>query len=86
MNAHRAGTDAPPATPRALFPQMAAETYMQGVMTVVVVGGPRLADIAHGTAGAAFGPRAAVAGGGLLVVPVTLILAATVPALRRYRI
>jgi len=59
---------------------------MQGVFTVVVAGGPRLADVLHGTAGAAFGPRAAVAGGGLLVVAVMLGLAAAVPALRRYRI
>ncbi|MFI8193313.1 MFS transporter [Streptomyces sp. NPDC085946] len=59
---------------------------MQGVFTVVVAGGPRLADVLHGTAGAAFGPRAAVAGGGLLVVALMLGLAAAVPALRRYRI
>ncbi|MCK1820214.1 MFS transporter [Streptomyces sp. XM83C] len=59
---------------------------MQGVFTVVVAGGPRLADVLHGTAGAAFGPRAAVAGGGLLVVAVMLVLAAAVPALRRYRV
>lgn len=59
---------------------------MQGVFTVVVAGGPRLADALHGTAGAAFGPRAAVAGGGLLVVLVMLSLAAGVPALRRYSI
>ncbi|MEU7299347.1 MFS transporter [Streptomyces sp. NPDC007206] len=59
---------------------------MQGVFTVVVAGGPRLADVLHGTAGSAFGPRAAVAGGGALVVVVMLALAAAVPALRRYRI
>lgn len=59
---------------------------MQGVFTVVVAGGPRLADVLHGTAGAAFGPRTAVAGGGLLVVALMLGLAAAVPALRRYRI
>ena len=59
---------------------------MQGVFTVVVAGGPRLADVLHGTAGSAFGPRTAVAGGGLLVVVVMLALAAAVPALRRYRI
>ncbi|WP_109004402.1 MFS transporter [Streptomyces rishiriensis] len=59
---------------------------MQGVFTVVVAGGPRLADVLHGTAGAAFGPRAAVAGGGLLVVVLMLGLAVAVPALRRYRI
>lgn len=59
---------------------------MQGVFTVVVAGGPRLADVLHGTAGAAFGPRVAVAGGGVLVVVVMLGIAAAVPALRRYRI
>ncbi|MEU5598507.1 MFS transporter [Streptomyces sp. NPDC020298] len=59
---------------------------MQGVFTVVVAGGPRLADVLHGTMGSVFGPRAAVAGGGLLVVAVMLTLAAAVPALRRYRI
>jgi MFS family permease len=59
---------------------------MQGVFTVVVAGGPRLADVLHGTMGSVFGPRAAVAGGGLLVVAVMLLLAAAVPALRRYRI
>ncbi|WP_330455889.1 MFS transporter [Streptomyces sp. NBC_00820] len=59
---------------------------MQGVFTVVVVGGPRLADVLHGTAGSVFGAQAAVAGGGVLVVVVILALAAAVPALRRYRI
>ncbi|MFF9814833.1 MFS transporter [Streptomyces sp. NPDC014006] len=59
---------------------------MQGVFTVVVAGGPRLADVLHGTAGSAFGPRTAVAGGGLLVVTVMLLLATAMPALRRYRI
>lgn len=59
---------------------------MQGVFTVVVAGGPRLADVLHGTAGSAFGPRTAVAGGGILVVVIMLTLACAVPALRRYRI
>ncbi|MGW0916147.1 MFS transporter [Streptomyces sp. NPDC002784] len=59
---------------------------MQGVFTVVVAGGPRLADVLHGTAGSAFGARQAVAGGGLLVVVAMLGLALAVPALRRYRV
>jgi MFS family permease len=59
---------------------------MQGVFTVVVAGGPRLADVLHGGAGSAFGPGTAVAGGGFLVVVVMLGLAAAMPALRRYRI
>ncbi|MEV0176161.1 MFS transporter [Streptomyces sp. NPDC050803] len=59
---------------------------MQGVFTVVVAGGPRLADVLHGTAGSAFGARQAVVGGGLLVVVAMLALALAVPALRRYRV
>ncbi|MFF6996401.1 MFS transporter [Streptomyces sp. NPDC008313] len=58
---------------------------MQGVFTVVVAGGPRLADVLHGTAGSVVGSRVAVAGGGLLVVAGTLVLAAATPALRGYR-
>jgi MFS family permease len=58
---------------------------MQGVFTVVVAGGPRLADLLHGTIGSAIGPRAAVTAGGLLVVASMLGLAAAVPAFRRYR-
>ncbi|MEU9191353.1 MFS transporter [Streptomyces sp. NPDC048484] len=57
---------------------------MQGVFTVVVAGGPRLADVLHGTAGSALGARTAVVGGGLLVVLSMLVLAATMPALRRH--
>ncbi|WP_030676072.1 MFS transporter [Streptomyces cellulosae] len=59
---------------------------MQGAFIVVVAGGPRLADVLHGTAGSAFGARTAVAGGGLLVIAVMLGLAFAIPALRRYRI
>ncbi len=59
---------------------------MQGMFTVVVAGGPRLADLLHGTAGSALGPGTATAVGGLLVVVAMLALAAAVPALRRYRI
>ncbi len=59
---------------------------MQGVFTVVVAGGPRLADVLHGSAGSAFGAGAAVAGGGFLVVLAMLTLAVAAPALRRYRV
>ncbi|MGY1433909.1 MFS transporter [Streptomyces reniochalinae] len=57
---------------------------MQGVFTVVVAGGPRLADLLHGTIGAAAGTRHTVVGGGLLVVAGTLALAFAVPAFWRY--
>jgi hypothetical protein len=56
------------------------------VFTVVVVGGPRVADVLHGTAGSAFGAPAAVAGGGLLVIVMVLALSLVTPALRRYQI
>ena len=41
---------------------------LQGVFIVVVVGGPRIADTAHGVTAAAVGTAAAAAGGGVLVV------------------
>ncbi|MCW7941231.1 MFS transporter permease [Streptomyces hygroscopicus] len=59
---------------------------MQGVFTVVVAGGPRLADVLHGTVGSALGARTAISGGGLLVIVATLGLAVATPALREYRI
>jgi MFS family permease len=58
---------------------------MQGVFTVVVAGGPRLADLLHGVLGASIGSRATIAGGGVAVVVGTLLLAAFVPAYRHYR-
>ncbi|WP_055553638.1 MFS transporter [Streptomyces sp. NBRC 110028] len=57
---------------------------MQGVFTVVVAGGPRIADLLHGTAGSLLGPRTAVAAGGLLVAVLMLGLAVAVPGFRRY--
>lgn len=57
---------------------------MQGVFTVVVAGGPRIADLLHGTAGSLLGPRTAVTAGGLLVAVAMLGLAVAVPDFRRY--
>ncbi|ASY32314.1 putative membrane transport protein [Streptomyces sp. Tu6071] len=57
---------------------------MQGVFTVVVAGGPRLADLLHGTVGEAVGARGATVGGGLLVVVAVVLLAFVVPAFWRY--
>ena len=59
---------------------------LQGVFTVVVVGGPRLADVAHGAAAALVGTAAAAAGGGVLVVVFTVIAALAVPSFVRYRV
>jgi MFS family permease len=59
---------------------------LQGVFTVVVAGGPRLADAAHGGAAAVVGTTVAAAGGGVLVVIGVAIAAVVVPAFIRYRV
>ncbi|MBX7448042.1 MFS transporter [Mycolicibacterium sp. 3033] len=59
---------------------------LQGVFTVVVAGGPRLADAAHGAVAAAVGTTAAAAGGGVLVVVGVVLAALAVPAFVRYRV
>lgn len=59
---------------------------LQGVFTVVVAGGPRLGDLAHGTAAATVGTAAAAAGGGVLVIVGVLLAAAALPAFVRYRV
>jgi MFS family permease len=59
---------------------------LQGVFTVVVAGGPRLADALHGAAAAAIGTTVAAAGGGVLVVVGVVIAALVVPAFLRYRV
>lgn len=59
---------------------------LQGVFFVVVVGGPRLADVLHGGAGAAIGPGPATAVGGGLVIVLVVLAALAVPAFVRYRV
>ncbi|HEX5142802.1 MAG TPA: MFS transporter [Mycobacterium sp.] len=59
---------------------------LQGVFTVVVAGGPRIADTLHGGAAAVIGTTAAAAGGGGLVLVGVLIATAAVPAFVRYRV
>ncbi|MEV0672485.1 MFS transporter [Mycobacterium sp. NPDC050441] len=59
---------------------------LQGVFTVVVAGGPRLADTLHGAAAAAVGTTVAAAGGGALVVVGVVLAALAVPAFVRYRV
>jgi MFS family permease len=58
---------------------------MQGVFTVVVAGGPRIADLVHGWAAAGVGTAAACTGGGVLVVVLTVVAVACLPAFWRYR-
>jgi MFS family permease len=59
---------------------------LQGVFIVVVAGGPRIADVLHGTTAAAVGTAAAAAGGGVLVVIGTVVAALLAPAFVRYRV
>ncbi|MFC5286991.1 MFS transporter [Actinokineospora guangxiensis] len=58
---------------------------MQGVFTVVVAGGPRIADLLHGWGGAAVGPALAATAGGVLVVVLTVVTVAFVPSFWRYK-
>ena len=59
---------------------------LQGVFIVVVAGGPRISDVAHGAAAASVGAAAAAAGGGVLVIVGTVIAALAVPSFVRYRL
>ncbi|WP_246002849.1 MFS transporter [Nocardia tenerifensis] len=59
---------------------------LQGVFVVVVAGGPRIGDVAHGFAAASLGTAVAAAGGGVLVVIGVVIAAIAFPAFVRYRV
>ncbi|MBC7302838.1 MAG: MFS transporter, partial [Nocardia sp.] len=59
---------------------------LQGVFIVVVAGGPRIGDVAHGFAAASMGTAVAAAGGGVLVVIGVVLAALAFPAFVRYRV
>jgi len=59
---------------------------LQGIFIVVVAGGPRIADVAHGAAATMVGTAVASAGGGLLVVVGVVAAALAVPSFVRYRL
>jgi hypothetical protein len=59
---------------------------LQGVFIVVVAGGPRIADVAHGGFAALVGPATAATVGGILVIVLVLVAAAAVPVFVRYRV
>jgi MFS family permease len=59
---------------------------LQGVFIVVVVGGPRIADVLHGGAAAGIGTAATAGIGGLLVVLLLAVAVAAVPSFVRYRV
>jgi len=76
----------------AVYRQTILQTYapdelrgrLQGVFTIVVVGGPRLGDMRAGTSGALLGTTVAWVGGGLAAAVVAAALAVAFPALLRY--
>ena len=57
---------------------------LQGVFIVVVVGGPRIADVLHGGVATAIGAAATTAAGGVLVVLLLALVTVAVPAFWRY--
>ncbi len=58
---------------------------LQGVFTVVVAGGPRIADLTHGWGAAAFGTEVTATVGGLLVIVLVLASMLVLPAFWKYR-
>ena len=58
---------------------------LQGVFIVVVAGGPRLADVAHGAAAPVLGAGTTILAGGVLTVVGVLLAAALAPTFVRYR-
>ncbi|WP_311775361.1 MFS transporter [Actinoplanes octamycinicus] len=59
---------------------------IQGALTVVLFGGPQLANLLHGSIGALAGPRLTIGAGGLLTVVTVVVILRTAPELRRYRV
>lgn len=59
---------------------------LQGVFTVVVAGGPRIADVVHGGVAVWAGTAWTSAGGGLLVVALVLVAALAAPVFVRYTV
>ena len=57
---------------------------LQGIFTVVVVGGPRLGDVESGAVAAAFGEAVSAVSGGLLCIVFAGVLVAAVPTFLRY--
>ncbi len=58
---------------------------LQGVFIVVVLGGPRIADVLHGGAAAGVGTAVTAGVGGLLVVVLLGVAVALVPSFYRFR-
>ncbi|MGA4988677.1 MFS transporter [Nonomuraea bangladeshensis] len=59
---------------------------IQGSLTVVLFGGPQLANLLHGAAASALGPRTAIVAGGLLTALTVAVVVRAAPELRRYTV
>lgn len=59
---------------------------LQGVFTVVVAGGPRIADVVHGAAAASIGVAVTTTAGGILSVIFTIVAALAIPSFVAYRV
>ncbi|GIH68612.1 MFS transporter [Sphaerimonospora thailandensis] len=57
---------------------------VQGPLTVVLVGGPQIANLLHGAAGAAYGPHVVICAGGALTAVTVAAIAWATPQLRHY--
>ena len=57
---------------------------IQGILVVVLMGGPQLANVAHGLASALIGPQWTIAAGGALTVATVVVIVRAAPALWRY--
>lgn len=57
---------------------------IQGSLTVVLIGGPQIANLLHGAAASIFGLRVVICAGGLLATVTVAAIAWAVPELRHY--
>ncbi|MEW9528742.1 MFS transporter [Microbispora sp. NPDC049125] len=57
---------------------------IQGSLTVVLIGGPQIANLLHGAAASIFGVRTVICAGGLLATVTVAVIAWAVPELRHH--
>lgn len=57
---------------------------IQGSLTIVLMGGPQLANLLHGTAAAVYGPQVTICVGGLLTATTVAMIVRMAPQLWRY--
>jgi MFS family permease len=57
---------------------------IQGSLTVVLIGGPQIGSLLHGTAAAAYGPQVTICVGGLLTAVTVAVIIRAVPQFWRY--